>query len=640
MRSFLIIFNLPLVLIVLVQASLADSPENSDEDQITTQATLPEEIVRAKKIYESSLDAFAISETLDLTNLDAIDFSDALERAAGVQVKSAGSLGQPETVSLRAFSDSQTAVMVEGVRVDSISGLSFDLSVLDPLFFEQAEIIKGPSSTLFGSGAMGGAINLKVARPKKSGMALTTKFGSFATAQGSVAVAVNAKRIWNITSLSAMSAEGNYRFLNDNGTEFEDNDDFFDTRDNSWAKRAGGFARGEYEITEKTALNWIALYQKLWRGSPGLVTFPSRHAKSDEHLGLGITELSHIFSQTLASTLRLSCASRGYEFSDPLGEQTGVKVHTTQVELDPSAIALLNWQPTNILLIFTEVEAGKNSLDDSVYGKKSREYFAATFGVELWLFSKILGLSAQARHDEFSDESSATTPKAGVRLIPAKELEFKFSYAQAYRVPSFAELYFNQGFVEGNPELKPEQTHGVDFQTIVRTNFLSASLGAFYQRAQDLIEYTLTSGFRYRPINIGEALIYGAETSAVLNLKPFELSGSYAHTEALDDTDEPNRRGNQLPGRPKDSGYLRIALNFDEFFIYADAHGVAGVYLNAANTKMVDPYLIFGSGAGVKQKNWRIQLDVQNLFDQQAFDIRGMPLTGRAVYLTVGYKGF
>jgi len=629
-----------LAMLAMVHMSMADEDTDSEQDEVAVEVSLPEEVVRAGRIYEAGLDPFAVAETVDLGGAAGVGFSAALEQAAGVEVRSSGSAGQPETVSLRAFGDMRTAMMVEGVRVDSISGLSFDLSVLDPLSFEQAEIIKGPSSTLFGSGAMGGAVNLKIARPRKSGVSLVGKLGSFGTAQGAAALATAGGRAWNVLSLSAMSTEGNYRFLNDNGTEFTESDDFFDTRDNSHARRVGGLAKGECEIFGDSSLGWLVMYQELWRGSPGLVNFPSARASTHEHAGLSVADVSSLLGSSVSLAARLSAATRGYEFADPLGEQTGVAIRSSQDEFDPHLTVRLDWQPAGFAVLFAEAGAGRNVLDDSAYGGRSRDILSGIAGTEVWPLADALGLSAAVRYDSFSDERSAMTPRVAAKLIPCRWLEFKLSYAEAYRVPSFAELYFNQGFVEGNPDLEPERTSGVDAQALVRTRLVSASAVGFYQRAWDLIEYTLMSGFRYRPINVGRAEIYGVELSTTAGVGPLELSGSYAHTEALDDTDDPNRSGNQLPGRPKDSGYVRALARADEFFVYTDARGVAGSYLNIANTKLIDAYVLFGSGLGIESGPFKAQVELVNILDEQAFDIRGLPLMGRSVYLTVGYRGF
>ena len=628
-------------LLMVYSLSMGDEADSeSDRDEAALDVSLPEEVVRASRIYESGLDPFAVAETVELGAAAGVDLATALEQAAGVEVRTAGSVGQPSSVSLRAFGDMRTAVMVEGVRVDSVSGLSFDLSVLDPLNFDQAEIIKGPSSTLFGSGAMGGAVNLKIAKPRTSGISLVGRLGSFGTVQGSAAAAATGERAWNILSLSAMSTEGNYRFLNNNGTELDDSDDFYDTRDNSQARRIGGLAKGGCEMSGSSSLGWLAMYQELWRGSPGLVSFPSLHARAHERAGVAALDVSDVPTSSLSLAARLSAALRGYEFFDPEGEQTGVAVRTSQSEFDPRLTAKVDWRIAKPAMLSMEMSVGKDMLDDSVYEEKERDILAAVAGAEVWLLEDALGLSAAARWESVSGERDSMTPRVAARLIPFRFVEFKLSYAEAYRVPSFAELYFQQGFVEGNPDLEPERTSGVDAQAIVRTRSVSASVVGFYQRAWDLIEYTLTSGFRYRPINIGRALIYGVELSATAKIGAFELAGSYAHTEALDDTDDPNRRGNQLPGRPKDSGYARALARSGGFFVYADARGTAGSYLNIANTKLVDPCLLFGAGFGVEAGRLGVRLEFANILDEQAFDIRGLPLAGRSVYLTVSYEGF
>ncbi|MGD9755752.1 MAG: TonB-dependent receptor, partial [Acidimicrobiia bacterium] len=80
-------------------------------------------------------------------------------------------------------------VMIDGVPVNKSDGGSVNWNLMDPAMVERIEVVKGPASSMYGSNAMGGAINVITRRP---GGALSGKvtagYGTYNTFMGRISL--------------------------------------------------------------------------------------------------------------------------------------------------------------------------------------------------------------------------------------------------------------------------------------------------------------------------------------------------------------------------------------------------------------------------------------------------------------------
>ncbi len=154
---------------------------------------------------------------------------------------------------------------------------------------------------------------------------------------------------------------------------------------------------------------------------------------------------------------------------------------------------------------------------------------------------------------------------------------------------------------------------------------------------RDLIEYELISGFRYKPFNVGRARLEGGEWSLALTPADFlSLSGAYTLTYAIDETETTNRTDRQIPGRPRHVAFGRLETAADIFRPFVEFYYVSGNFLTAANTKLLPDRRLWNGGLViVPGDEYRLTWEMKNVLDEQAVDVRGFPLPGRAVYLSL-----
>jgi outer membrane receptor protein involved in Fe transport len=381
------------------------------------------------------------------------------------------------------------------------------------------------------------------------------------------------------------------------------------------------------------------------KGMPGMVTFPSLYAWQKDLRNITQVNLSILGLPVSALSFKTTLSHRynKLEFSDRFGEQTGVPVDNTFVEFEPHIGQNVQyiWGEHQIVNFHALYQRTMLKDEGTQYDNPTRDLWAFALRDQIILWNERITLVPAIRYDSLSDTKGQISPKFGAHFRPVDWFVLKSNVGQSFRAPNFSELYFSQGLVESNPELTPERAFEFDagFQIITKPFFAEAVY--FRSEVDDLIEYLLISGFRYKPFNIGQVLIQGAEFSSTLEpWKYTSFSGSYTITYAIDQTGQPNRDGNQIPGRPRYQGFGRIEAGPTLIKLFSEYNYTGSNFVTAANTKLLDARHILNAGI-VANPSDRVHFgfEIKNLLDDRALDIRGFPLPGRSVFgsIQVGF---
>ena len=606
-----------------------------------SETELPEVTVSAAGLNESTTDPPVFIETIDMREFAGrmVSTEEVLRQAAGVNVRSFGGLGAYSTVSIRGSGADQVVVLVDGVRMNPAVGGGVDLSSIPPSQIERIEVIRGGDSAFFGEGAIGGVVNIitKQARGAATSTAAIT-YGSFNTWQMAASHSGGGAQLHYLASGSYLHTDGTYRFENDNGTTLDKSDDFTDVRVNNELDARNVLLRLNYAPAPTTDLAVTNDFYSSDSGVPGLITFPSPHVhqkllRNISSAGLALTDLG-----TTGFSARTRFANR-YEWSryrDGYGEQTGVPFVSDRQEYEPEVAETLQYRWGTHQLWTLDGDYRRTMLRDPDFRDPSRDTIAASLGDQVMLWKELVTLVGVIRLDSVSDAGEQWSPKAGLALKPWPWLTAKGNIGRSFRAPSFSELYFEQGLVQGNTDLKPERATYYDAGLQLAQPWIFVEGTYFRSNVRDLIEYVLVSGFRYEPFNIGRARLEGTEWS--LRFMPadyFTLSGSYTLTYAIDETGQPNRNGNQIPGRPRHTGFGRAEGAFDIFHPFVEFNYVGGNYITEANTKLLPEREIWNAGMIMTPApQVKIGYEVKNVLDSPVVDVRGFPLPGRAMYVT------
>jgi len=156
-----------------------------------------------------------------------------------------------------------------------------------------------------------------------------------------------------------------------------------------------------------------------------------------------------------------------------------------------------------------------------------------------WNFTRDWYLTAGVRHDQYSDFGGTTNPRLALVWDTAYNLTSKILYGQAFRPPSFTELYNNNNPVaQGNPNLRPETNQSLelafDWQA---TSTLQANLNLFRYQMKDILRFVPdpSTGISTAQ-NAGSQHGQGFETELVWNAADnLRLSGNFAQQQSIDD---------------------------------------------------------------------------------------------------------
>jgi len=283
------------------------------------------------------------------------------------------------------------------------------------------------------------------------------------------------------------------------------------------------------------------------------------------------------------------------------------------------------------------VELRRDDLASTTDGNRARR--SAGFYLRGQLAGGKLLFAPAARLDARSDFAPFLSSRLALGVdLPAGH-NFRVSTGRSYRPPSFDDLFFpDLGGALGNPDLRPERAFDVELglgRTFGRRTALHTH--GFWQQIEDLIQWSPGADGRWRPHNVGRAILKGIEVEgrtavAVAGLSgPGELSASLDLLDARNRTGEPNVDGRRLPYRPGIAGRLELALPATRRLRLIAAWQVVGrSFVTPSNTKSVPGHGLIDLTAERTFTDRLVgSLAVLNLADVEAVDVRDYPLPGR-----------
>ncbi|MEA3221866.1 MAG: TonB-dependent receptor [Thermodesulfobacteriota bacterium] len=558
---------------------------------------------------------------------------EVLKGAVGANVRSIGGLGSYSTISIRGASANQCLVLIDGLRLNSPSGGGVDISKIPLSEVERIDIIRGSDSALFGESALGGIVNIITKDPTERFSAdISSTFGSYGTREVRVgAGGPLGDSLGFMLNMSRRHSDNNYEFENNNGTENDPLDDFKDTRrnnafdDTSYMAKlmAGG---------DSWRLKALASVYSSHKEIPGIITFPTPRAEQEFKRGT-----YHISAQAkpideFSLDVDISRVDQDDTYKDPDAPLWS----DTETLSDQLSLGL--GYTVGHLLVYPKFTYLEEGMDDSSMGSRTRYTRSALMRLDFG--REPFEMITTIRNDNNSQFGSKWTYRSGISWSIFDWIMIKANAGQGYRTPSFYELYYNHGFIVGNQSLKPEESFSWDIGPSIEHDYFGVSVNYFNTRYDDLITYILQSGFYYKPYNVSRARAKGIELYAWLEpVEGIRLSGNYTFNKMLDTTGEPNRDGNQIPGKPRNIANVQLDLTRNikgrQVGMYASYNYTEGNFVTRANTKKLGDRRVFNLGLNFYPiERLSLNIEAGNVFDKYVTDIRGFPLEGRAFYFT------
>jgi len=533
-------------------------------------APSPELVVTATRIPTAVLDIPAGVTVIDRQTIEQRGYTtltDALAAVPGVHVSQSGGPGGNASVFVRGTNSNAVLVLRDGMPLndpsDSSGAFNFGVDTLADV--ERIEVIRGPMAALYGSGAIGGVINLISRQGHEQGFHLTGELaGGYP------------KQLEGNANASGVKGPFDYSVTVQGQTQRG-----YDTTPQRMSIYTGvpdpyneltGTLNLGYTPIDGTRLSLFLRARRAEFGfnALGNPTFDDSNSTGQDESLLGrVGVTSKLFNgiyETSVFAGRLQDDRRYTEALNPLdpnqqsndsryhGYRTDVQWNNT-VHL--SDLMQVPWMsPTDLTFGYEHTADNVNvevsqSFAGSPFQQSAKAWMnddALYAGLQTTVLQR-LTLTGQVRQDWVDGDVPFTWRLGAVLDVPEVATRFKAAYGTAFRAPSLFDRFGVDSFgYKGNPNLKPESAQGWEAGFITTlTPALSFGATYFNEQVRNLIVAVLTPVAT--AVNVGSAHIQGVEVQA--NLRPvpwFAIQASYTFTDAQNaDT------GSRLLRRPQNA---------------------------------------------------------------------------------------
>ena len=602
-----------ILLSLLVGATAVYSPAVMAAEAVneeTMEFAMEEYVVTASRTQTAKVDTPANVCTIDAAKIESRryqDVAEALKDVPGAVVMDNGYGANEKNIILNG--DDRVLVLVDGRRVNidmgSTSGKStVDLNLLpDVSQIERIEVVKGHGGSLYGSDAVGGVINIITKKTDHSYGKVGFSAGSHKYKEGKALY--NFKEGKTGVSVSASKIKQSYYKYKDALTG---NTQRWPGESNYENEKVA--LRIDQELSDTTNLSVGYNFSKFEGTSPWRATtpWPQRVFKKSNEFN---AKYSWMTKDTDEGYLQTYYKKYSY-FNDG-----GMDEKDFGLELQQSITTSAN----NKLVVGASYRNSKAE-NEIAYDESSINNLAI-FANNMWEFAPTWTLNTGARWDKHSKAGSKTTLSAGLNKKFDENSHAYVNWGQVFKAPTIDDLYYNNPYMKGNPNLNPEKgdTFTVGYGTKLNDK-TDINVSYFYSDLDDAIAWEWDENGNGEAKNINRQKKNGIELSINHELNDnWDLEASYTYVRVRNDN-------NDGAGFVRDVNYApntyRLGVRYHDEKWNADLTMRAGSgadtqRLNAdhKNAFIDSCYVTFDMAASYKAtKDWTIFAKGYNLFNK------------------------
>lgn len=537
-----------------------------------------------------------------------------MEQVPGLYVTSRGvtgygvSNGAAGAISLRGFGagSGRVIILIDGhPQFESIYGHP----VADEYMASNAqrvEVSRGAASVLYGSNAMGGAINIITRKPVKDGNSLDLKMlgGSYGTAR------VNFSDNYRKGRFTASAA------LNHDRTDGH--------RVNSAYHSTSGMAKIGYQLSDAWKVGANVSLMNAFSQNPGTVAAPMLDGTSNVIRGMAGVSIENSYEKT-SGNIDIYYNWGNHIIND--GYTAGKKpqeylFHGTDYTAGISAYQMVPLFRGNRLTVGTDLmlyggNAYRNPVTE-IYADHKQLNEEALYVFDQQTLGKFM-FNAGLRLDRHSAYGVEWIPQAGVSYMPEKNTTLKLSASKGFRMPNMRELYM---YAVANEALLPEEAWSYDFTAghHFLDGALNVELSLFHTTGSNIIEVNVVDGKRQNR-NVGEFANSGVEFAAdyrVTKNLNFNLNYSYLHMNKI------------YTGAPVSKLFVGGNWTPGKFSISLSAMAINDLYLTTGDNALKSNYVDVKAKIGYQVLPcMQIFARGTNLLGQDYMTMEGFPEPGR-----------
>lgn len=552
--------------------------------------------------------------------------------APAVLLRESGGVGQPMGLGIRGVDPQGTLAALDGVPLNSPFLGGTDLSGLGLLPLVRLQITRGGQSAVRGSDAMGGVLDARTPNPlDEPGAQGSLTVGSFGTARLKASYGGRSGRWGGLAAIGLLTSSGNFGFTDSNGRER--------VRSNNASTAADLLFKVAVEPATGHVLSLLVEGFADDRDIPGLEQFPSRTAMQRDQRVIAALDYRGPSLLTPGGVTRGRLYFRwlGFAYDDeapPMGAPVFARLLSWEIGGEASGMERPHRRfgvPWGISATYTRGTVRRTSQTSL---SPWRATVSARTGVHVGSPRDPYGVDVTLRGEYDQGFGWRFVPRAGAWYRPVKLLKLFANVGHAFRLPTFEELYFEAGFVQGNPDLDPEDAITWDVGFTLGIKDVAEFRAAYFEnRVENLIQFLPQSAFLIRAENSDTAVIRGLEAQVKAIVGPVIIRGSYTYLYARYGS------GTTLPHRPQHAGAGEVVFEKGWIRIGARVRGQSAFYLDRYESLSEEFRAILDARIELIPHPYvTLSLDVHNLLDKRdAIDTLQYPLPGRAFYGTLRF---
>lgn len=553
-------------------------------------------------------------EELQLAGADSI--STILARQPGVQISDHGGRQTPTGIMLRGANANHTLLLIDGIRVNSSVQGGANWMALEPAAIERIEILRGAASSLYGSDAIGGVVNI-ITRKGEQDRPLSAwmDFGigshdTVKTAAGFSGAAAG----WDYALTAGLTDSGGFDATTPDHA-FSHHPDQDGYRQHTLAGSLGyRWAAGQhlgisfynsYIDGSYDAGSWSHPAYALTRQQSYSITSSNEiNARWQSVLRLGLSKESYDDRtwDTLFSSLQRSYS---WQHNIRLTEDQKLSAYVERIEERPlhSAGIEVNQRNTNAVGLVYNGRFGRHSLQASL------------------------------RNDNISAYGNEVTGGLGYDLALTESWTVGVAGSTGFHAPTFSDLYYPGS---ENPDLNPEKSRNIEAHINYEKGGLNLGATLYQNKIRDLLVWQTIDPvyFTGRMENVDSATIRGATLTAAYAWNHTTLRASADFMRPRND-----ETGKRLVRRAQQQYMVAAEQRYGDLRVGAEYRFTGHRYDDPANQTRLGSYGLFNLSAAYDfSRNASVQVRWNNVFDKDYANAYGYRTAGSNVFVNLSLR--
>lgn len=583
----------------------------TDLDQLLVTAS------RTEQTEAATLAAVTVIDRAEIDRLQPDSLQDLLRGLPGMSLANNGGPGKATSIFLRGTESDHVLVLVDGVRIGSATAGGAAIQDIPVDQIERIEIVRGPYSSLYGSEAVGGVIQIFTRRGEGAfAPHASVGVGSYHAWRASTGVSGRSGAGWYSLDAAHQQTDGiDATRCNPaayGGCPAVDRDD--DGYHNSSLNLRGGYRFSEYLDGD------ASLFRAQGRNDyDGSVSDMDKTVQQVAGARLRYTPAKDV---TVSASLGKSAdESDNFLHGTPAGNfDTHRDLGSLQADVGAAGgLFSLGWDWQRDRVESSTHYAVDQRINQGVFGQ-----WQGSIGTQ--------SLQASLRRDDNAQFGGKTTGSLQWGWQLSQALRLSASYGSAYKAPTFNELYY-PGY--GSATLKPETSRSFELGLRGSHDWGHWSLHGYETHVDNLIAFDAAT---FAPANIDKARIRGVEAAVDGSLAQWNWRVSANWLDPRNET-LGKSRGNVLPRRVRQSARIDLDRQLGTFSVGGSLYAADQRFDDLGNKSRMGGYALTDLRVGYTvNPSWNLRLSLNNVFNRRYETARWYNQPGRNGMLTLNYR--